>query len=70
MERKILQLEIESTALAHEKDKVSKETRKLVRKEIINLRQELEPLKQKWQTDRGRVEELKSAKQKLKSLQV
>jgi len=69
LERKILQLEIESTALSREKDKVSKERRKLVREEIANLREELEPLKQKWQADRGRVEELKSAKQKLESLQ-
>jgi len=69
LERKILQLEIESTALSREKDKVSKERRKLVREDIANLREELEPLKQKWQADRGRVEELKSAKQKLESLQ-
>lgn len=69
LERKILQLEIESTALGREKDKASKERRKLVRQEIADLREDLEPLKQKWQADRGRAEELKSAKQKLESLQ-
>ncbi len=65
LERKIMQLEIESTALGREKDKASKKRRKEVQAEIANLREELEPLMAKWQSDRGRAEELKTAKEKL-----
>jgi ATP-dependent Clp protease ATP-binding subunit ClpB len=65
LERKIMQLEIESTALGREKDKASKKRRKEVQAEITNLREELEPLMEKWESDRGRAEELKNAKEKL-----
>ena len=69
LERKIMQLEIESTALAREKDKASKKKRKDVQAEIANLREELEPLLEKWEADRGRAEELKTAKEKLAGLE-
>ena len=69
LERKIVQLEIESTALSREKDKASKKRRKEVNDEIANLREELEPLNQKWEADRGRAEELKNAKEKLTRLE-
>lgn len=69
LERKIMQLEIESTALAREKDKSSKKRLKEVQSEIANLREELEPLMEKWESDRGRAEELKTAKEKLAGLE-
>ncbi|KAL7533412.1 hypothetical protein ACHAXR_005216 [Thalassiosira sp. AJA248-18] len=69
LERKIMQLEIESTALAREKDKASKKRRKEVQADIVNLREELEPLMEKWESDRGRAEELKNAKEKLAGLE-
>ena len=69
LERKILQLEIESTALSREKDKTSKKKRKDVQAEIANLREELEPLLQKWESDRGRADELKQANEKLTTLE-
>jgi len=69
LERKIMQLEIESTALAREKDKASKKRRREVQAEIANLREELEPLMEKWESDRGRAEELKNAKEKLAGLE-
>lgn len=69
LERQILQLEIESTALSREKDKASKKKRKDVQAEIANLREELAPLLQKWESDRGRAEELKQAKEKLSNLE-
>jgi ATP-dependent Clp protease ATP-binding subunit ClpB len=68
LERKILQLEIEATALGREKDKGSKKRLKAVRDEISNLREELEPLNSKWESDRGRADELKTIKEKLSSL--
>ena len=65
LERRIMQLEIESTALGREKDKASKKRLKEVKDEIVNLREELEPLLQKWEADRGRAEELRTAQEKL-----
>lgn len=69
LERKIMQLEIESTALGREKDKASKKRRKEVKSEIANLREELEPLMEKWEADRGRADELMNAKEKLAGLE-
>jgi len=68
LERKILQLQIEATALAREKDKSSKKRLKSVKEEIANLREQLEPLNAKWQADRGRAEEWKTVKEKLSTL--
>lgn len=69
LERRIMQLEIESTALGREKDKASKKRKVEVQNEIANLREELEPLMMKWEADRGRAEELKTAKEKLAALE-
>jgi ATP-dependent Clp protease ATP-binding subunit ClpB len=69
LERRILQLEIESTALAREKDEGSKRRQKTIQDEIQNLREELAPLNDRWQADRGRAEELKQIKEKLANLE-
>jgi ATP-dependent Clp protease ATP-binding subunit ClpB len=69
LERKILQLQIESTALGREKDKASKSRLKNVQEEIANLKEELRPLKEKWEADRGRADEIKNVKEKLSSLE-
>eukprot|EP00549_Striatella_unipunctata_P003972 CAMPEP_0118698174 /NCGR_PEP_ID=MMETSP0800-20121206/15031_1 /TAXON_ID=210618 ORGANISM="Striatella unipunctata, Strain CCMP2910" /NCGR_SAMPLE_ID=MMETSP0800 /ASSEMBLY_ACC=CAM_ASM_000638 /LENGTH=510 /DNA_ID=CAMNT_0006597919 /DNA_START=140 /DNA_END=1671 /DNA_ORIENTATION=- len=65
LERRILQLEIESTALGREKDKESKKRRTFVKDKIANLREELEPLQNKWEADRGRADQLKEVKERL-----
>ncbi len=69
LERKILQLEIESTALGREKDKASKNRLKSVQSEIANLKEELQPLKEKWEADRGRADEIKKLKERLANLE-
>jgi ATP-dependent Clp protease ATP-binding subunit ClpB len=69
LERKILQLQIESTALGREKDKASKLRLKNAQKEIANLKEELQPLKEKWEADRGRADEIKNVKVKLSNLE-
>lgn len=69
LERQILQLEIEATALGREKDKDSKKRMKTIREEIVNLKEELDPLNEKWKRDRGRAEELKQIKEKLATLE-
>lgn len=69
LERRILQLEIEATALRKEKDKASKKRGNHIQVEIENLREELAPLNAKWEADRGRANELKEIKAKLSSLE-
>jgi ATP-dependent Clp protease ATP-binding subunit ClpB len=69
LERQILQLEIEATALGREKDKASKKRRDSIQHEIANLKEELAPLNEKWQAERGRAEELKQVKEKLANLE-
>jgi ATP-dependent Clp protease ATP-binding subunit ClpB len=69
LERKILQLQIESTALGREKDKASKTRRDSVITEIENLKEELRPLQEKWNADRGRADEIKTIKEKLANLE-
>jgi ATP-dependent Clp protease ATP-binding subunit ClpB len=69
LERQILQLEIEATALGREKDKDSKKRKSTIQGEIANLKEALAPLNEKWQADRGRAEELKQIKEKLATLE-
>jgi len=69
LERAILQLEIESTALGREKDKASKKRLKDIKGEIENLKEEVAPLQEKWNKERGRIEELKEVKAKLATLE-
>lgn len=70
LERKILQYQIEATALGREKDKASKDRRRNVQEEISNLQEALRPLKEKWEADRGRSDEIKSVKERLESLEL
>jgi ATP-dependent Clp protease ATP-binding subunit ClpB len=69
LERQILQLEIEATALGREKDKASNKRRSTIQEEIDNLKEELRPLSEKWQADRGRADELKLIKEKMTTLE-
>ena len=69
LERRILQLEIEATALRKEKDSKSKQREKDIRMEISNLKEEVAPLNAKWEAERGRADELKQVKEKLDVLE-
>ncbi|KAI8914544.1 P-loop containing nucleoside triphosphate hydrolase protein [Gorgonomyces haynaldii] len=68
LERKILQLEIESLALSKEKDPNSASRLQKVNEEISRLKEQLQPLKLKYQSERGRVDELRELNQKLEAL--
>merc|ERR1711907_364833 len=60
LERRILQLEIEATALKREKG---------IREEISNLKELVAPLNAKWEAERGRADEIKEIKEKLETLE-
>lgn len=68
LERRQLQLEVESTALSKEKDKASKLRHKDVLAELSAIKEKLQPLKMKFDNERGRVNELRSMQEKLDQL--
>lgn len=70
LERKILQLEVEATALEKEKDQPSKDRLIKVRKEISSLNDQLHPLKLKYQAERGRINEIRELKRKRDQLKI
>jgi ATP-dependent Clp protease ATP-binding subunit ClpB len=68
LERRQLQLEIEATALEKEKDAASKERLKGVQAQLAQIREEISPLKMRYEKEKGRVDELRSLRQKLDNL--
>ena len=55
LDRQILQLEIERTSLAKEKDSASKDRLKLIDKEIANLKEKATALTAQWQNEKAAV---------------
>jgi len=64
LERRKLQLEVEATALAKEKDKASKDRLDKVKEELAHIDDELRPLRLRYEQERGRVNELSNLKKK------
>ncbi|KAJ3109095.1 hypothetical protein HDU97_009213 [Phlyctochytrium planicorne] len=70
LERKILQLEIEATALSKEKDTASISRLAKVTEEKQKLNEQIKPLKLKFQTEKGRLTEIHALKSKLDAMRV
>ncbi|KAG0091604.1 hypothetical protein BGZ92_000274 [Podila epicladia] len=68
LERRHLQLEVEATALAKEKDPASQQRLIKVREEMSRISEELKPLKLKYELDKGRINEVRDLNQKLQDL--
>ncbi|KAH7549224.1 hypothetical protein JRO89_XS13G0001200 [Xanthoceras sorbifolium] len=68
LERKRMQLEVELHALEKEKDKASKARLVEVRKELDDLRDKLQPLMMKYKKEKERIDELRRLKQKREEL--
>ncbi|KAG0254644.1 hypothetical protein BG011_005614 [Mortierella polycephala] len=68
LERRHLQLEVEATALAKEKDQASQQRLVKVREEMSRISEELKPLKLKYELDKGRINEVRDLNQKLQDL--
>lgn len=60
LERRKLQLEIESAALSKEKDEASKKRRKDVDKELANIGEQLKPLKERFERERAGANEIRT----------
>ncbi|XP_075479243.1 LOW QUALITY PROTEIN: chaperone protein ClpB1-like [Primulina tabacum] len=69
LERKRIQLEVELHALDKEKDKASKARLVEVRKELDDLRDKLQPLKMRYNKEKERIDELRRLKQRRDELQ-
>ncbi|XP_019153049.1 PREDICTED: chaperone protein ClpB1 [Ipomoea nil] len=70
LERKRIQLEVELHALEKEKDKASKARLVEVRKELDDLRDKLQPLLMKYTKEKERIDELRRLKQKRDELMI
>ena len=68
LERRRLQLEIEATALAKEKDASSQQRLQKVKEEMAKIEEELKPLKMRYENERGRLEEIRQLNKKLEEL--
>ncbi|KAJ2302371.1 Chaperone protein ClpB1, partial [Coemansia sp. RSA 2705] len=68
LERKILQLEIERTALQKEKGDSTKKRLEAVGKEIAHLQEELQPLRLRYEQERGLLDQIREKSQKRDSL--
>jgi ATP-dependent Clp protease ATP-binding subunit ClpB len=68
LERRRLQLEIEATALAKEKDPASRQRLDKVHEEMAKIAEELKPLKMRYENERGRLEEVRTLQKKLEEL--
>ncbi|ORY53837.1 hypothetical protein BCR33DRAFT_756879 [Rhizoclosmatium globosum] len=70
LERKHLQLEIEATALAKEKDAASQGRLEKVKEEMSKIKEELKPLKLRYQSEKGRLDDIRELKNKLDELKI
>ena len=68
VERRILQLEIERQALLKEKDKVARERRTTVEREIAQLKEQSSSMKAQWQAEKLAISEIQSRKQETEAL--
>jgi ATP-dependent Clp protease ATP-binding subunit ClpB len=65
IERRIMQLEIERTALKKEADKASKDRLVKLEKDLANLQEESKKLKVQWQNEKSVVDEIRNLKSAL-----
>ncbi|TYZ57505.1 hypothetical protein PybrP1_004348 [[Pythium] brassicae (nom. inval.)] len=70
LERRQLQLQVEATALAKEKDELSKQRLRQVREELNTISDELRPLVLQHEAEKARVNEVRRLKDKLAQLQL
>ncbi|KAJ2780893.1 hypothetical protein H4R18_003188 [Coemansia javaensis] len=68
LERRILQLEIERTALKKEKNDASAKRLEAIGSEITRLNEELQPLKLRYQQEKGLLDEIREANQRMEAL--
>ena len=66
--RRVLQLEIEETALKQEKDKLSKDRLEALRKELGNARDNMETIKRQWENERKGIDDVRVLREQIESM--
>src|SRR5512142_894039 len=70
VERRIMQLEIERTALEREEDPEAVERRRLIEQEVAELRERANGMKARWQQEKDEIQRVRDLKQKLDETRV
>ena len=65
--RRVLQLEIEETALKQEKDKTSQDRLETLRKELGNARDKMETIKRQWENERKGIDDVRALREQIES---
>ena len=65
--RRVLQLEIEETALKQEKDKSSRDRLESLRKDLGNARDKMETIKRKWENERRGIDNVRILREQIES---
>ena len=65
--RRVLQLEIEETALNQEKDNSSKDRLEVLRKELGNARDKMETIKRRWENERKGIDNVRILREQIES---
>ena len=65
--RKIMQLEIEETALKKETDHLSQDRLAALQKELAELRDDFNAKKAQWQNEKGAVDKVSKLREKIES---
>ena len=68
--RQISQLEIESKALAKEKDEQSKKRKKEIEQKLASLKEEADALKARWESEKELVQKLQKGAEKIEELHI
>lgn len=63
--RRVLQLEIEETALKLEKDKASMDRLEILRKELGNARDKMETIKRQWESERKGIDDVRVLRERI-----
>jgi ATP-dependent Clp protease ATP-binding subunit ClpB len=70
IERRIMQLQIESTALAKEEDAAAHDRLDRVQREIADLRSEADELKAQWQAEKDAITEIRSLRESIEQTKI
>ena len=65
--RRVLQLEIEETALKQEKDKASKDRLEVLRKDLGNARDKMETIKRQWEGERKGIDDVRVLREQIEA---
>ena len=65
--RRVLQLEIEETALNQEKDNSSKDRLEVLRKELGNARDKMETIKHRWENERKGIDDIRGLREQIET---